>query len=236
VPKYRKESNYRKPNPGMLLEAAADMNIDLDESWCVGNSGSDVEAGSRAGCKTVLIDTPSHQKDGVSHISQDGANPDYKAVNIKEAVNIIKQHLRNAGDDQAESQEATAEPAHEVNEATHDVSEVAEPAPQARQHEPEPDQQDQPVQRQNSATATDDLLGSILAQLKSMQRAEMFQEFSVMRLMAGVVQVIVLFCLLVTVWFLMSPSRQDNLVFMSLGFAVVLQLMALTFYIMHGRK
>ena len=83
---------------------------------------------------------------------------------------------------------------------------------------------------------TDDLLGSILAQLKSMQRAEMFQEFSVMRLMAGVVQVVVLFCLLITVWFLMSPIRQDNLVFISLGFAVVLQLMTLTFYMMPGRK
>ncbi|KPK36543.1 MAG: hypothetical protein AMJ65_16050, partial [Phycisphaerae bacterium SG8_4] len=52
VPKYRKESNYRKPNPGMLLEAADDMNIDLGDSWCIGNSSSDVEAGSHAGCKT----------------------------------------------------------------------------------------------------------------------------------------------------------------------------------------
>jgi len=34
----------------------------------------------------------------------------------------------------------------------------------------------------------------------------------------------------------MSPNRQDNLVFTALGFAIVLQLMALTFYTMHGRK
>ena len=236
VPKYRKESNYRKPNPGMLLEAADDMNIDLGESWCIGNNSSDVQAGSRAGCKTVLIDTPPHQREAGSPISPGEASPDYRAVNIKEAVNIIKKHLRSPGDEKPQSQEATVEvtePAHEIGQ---DVCEVAEPAPQAQQHEPEPERQEQPPARQIPTATTDELLGGILAQLKSMQRAEMFDEFSVMRLMAGVVQILVLFCLLVTVWFLMSPNRQDNLVFMALGFAIVLQLMALTFYTMHGRK
>jgi hypothetical protein len=69
-----------------------------------------------------------------------------------------------------------------------------------------------------------------------MQRDEMFGEFSVMRLIAGVMQIVVLFCLLATVWFLMSPVRQDSSVFMALGFAVVFQLMALTFYIMQGKR
>ncbi|MEA3226002.1 MAG: HAD family hydrolase [Planctomycetota bacterium] len=236
VPKYRKESEYRKPNPGMLIEAADDMNIDLSESWCVGNSGSDVEAGSRAGCKTVLIDTPSHQREAGSPISPGGASPDYKAVNIKEAVNIIKKHLRSPEDEQPHSQEVVADLTEPIHEAAQNISEIAEPAPQAERHEPEPERQEQPPVRQIPTATTDELLGGILAQLKSTQRAEMFHEFSVMRLMAGVVQVIVLFCLLVTVWFLMSPNRQDNLVFIALGFAVVLQLMALTFYTMHGRK
>ncbi len=221
VPKYRKESNYRKPNPGMLLEAADDMNIELGESWCIGNSSSDVEAGSQAGCKTVLIDTPSHQREAGSPISPAEVNPDYKAVNIKEAVNIIKKHLRSAVDEKPEAREAAENQLEPAPEPTRQVSEVAEPSPPER-HIP--------------TATTDELLGDILAQLKNTQREEMFHEFSVMRLMAGVVQVIVLFCLLVTVWFLMSPNRQDNLVFMSLGFAIVLQLMALTFYTMHGRK
>ncbi len=236
VPKYRKESDYRKPNPGMLLEAADDMNIDLDESWCIGNSSRDVQAGSRAGCKTVLVDTPSHHRQASSPISSGGASPDYKAVNIKEAVNIIKKHLRSAGDEKPQSQEAAVDLTEPAHEAAQDVSETAEPDPQAQQREPEPERQEQSPERQIPTATTDELLGGILAQLKSMQRTEMFDEFSVMRLMAGVVQVIVLFCLLVTVWFLMSPSRQDNLVFMALGSAIVLQLMALTFYTMHGRR
>jgi len=69
-----------------------------------------------------------------------------------------------------------------------------------------------------------------------MQRSDMFGEFSIMRLMAGIIQILVLFCLLISIWFLMSPNRQDNSVFIALGFAMVLQVMSLTFYIMHGRK
>ena len=232
VPKYRKESNYRKPNPGMLLEAADDMSIDLGESWCIGNNSSDVEAGLKAGCKTVLLDAPSRQREAGSPVLPDGVAPDYKAVNIKEAVNIIKKHLRSADDDHPEVEAATADRTEPADQTAPQVSEVAEPAPQAEQRETQPEQQEQDT----PASTTDELLRDILAQLKRLQRTQMFHEFSVMRLMAGVVQILVLFCLLVTVWFLMSPNRQDNLVFMALGFAVVLQLMTLTFYTMHGRK
>jgi len=83
---------------------------------------------------------------------------------------------------------------------------------------------------------TEQLLGSILGQLKSMQRDNIFSEFSIMRLIAGIVQIIVLFCLLISIWFLMSPARQVDSVLITLGFAILLQLMSLTFYIMHGRK
>ena len=46
----------RKPMPGMLLKAAAEHNIDLYQSWMIGDILNDVEAGNRAGCKTILID------------------------------------------------------------------------------------------------------------------------------------------------------------------------------------
>lgn len=45
----------RKPEPGMLLKAATDLNIDLANSWMVGDSDSDVQAGHTAGCRTLLI-------------------------------------------------------------------------------------------------------------------------------------------------------------------------------------
>jgi D-glycero-D-manno-heptose 1,7-bisphosphate phosphatase len=46
----------RKPAPGMLRRAAADHGIDLAESWMIGDILDDIEAGRRAGCRTVLID------------------------------------------------------------------------------------------------------------------------------------------------------------------------------------
>ena len=46
----------RKPNPGLLLDAAREMNIDLSASFMVGDRWSDVAAGQRAGCTSFFID------------------------------------------------------------------------------------------------------------------------------------------------------------------------------------
>lgn len=84
---------------------------------------------------------------------------------------------------------------------------------------------------------TEQLLAGILEQLRRMQKAQMFTaEFSLLRLLAGIVQVFVPFCLLLAFWFLMGTHRQDNNVFVALGFAAVLQMMALTFYLMQGHR
>lgn len=48
--------NCRKPLPGMILEAASIYDIDLKESYMIGDRWRDVEAGKRAGCKTIFID------------------------------------------------------------------------------------------------------------------------------------------------------------------------------------
>lgn len=45
----------RKPKPGMILQAAADFNIDLEKSYMVGDGKHDVAAGRNAGCRTVLL-------------------------------------------------------------------------------------------------------------------------------------------------------------------------------------
>jgi D-glycero-D-manno-heptose 1,7-bisphosphate phosphatase len=56
----------RKPQPGMLLQAAKELDLNLEHSWFVGDILDDVEAGNRAGCRTVLVDLgtealPTHQ-------------------------------------------------------------------------------------------------------------------------------------------------------------------------------
>ena len=47
----------RKPKPGMLLKAAERFNINLEESYMIGDGENDIYAGKNAGCKTVLVTT-----------------------------------------------------------------------------------------------------------------------------------------------------------------------------------
>lgn len=53
----------RKPKPGMLLRAAKDFNIDLSQSWMIGDGENDVKAGKAAGCRTALIGTEGHDQE-----------------------------------------------------------------------------------------------------------------------------------------------------------------------------
>lgn len=55
VPELKIDCSCRKPKPGMLLQAAKDFNIILEESWMIGDSENDIQAGKKAGCNTALI-------------------------------------------------------------------------------------------------------------------------------------------------------------------------------------
>ena len=55
IPELKFDCDCRKPKPGMLLQAAADFNIDLSASYMVGDGENDVECGKAAGCTPVLL-------------------------------------------------------------------------------------------------------------------------------------------------------------------------------------
>lgn len=55
VPELKIDCECRKPKPGMLLKAAKDFNIDLANSWMIGDGENDIKAGIAAGCRTALI-------------------------------------------------------------------------------------------------------------------------------------------------------------------------------------
>ena len=54
-PELKFDCECRKPKPGMLIQAAKDFNIDLSQSWMIGDNENDIKAGQAAGCKTALI-------------------------------------------------------------------------------------------------------------------------------------------------------------------------------------
>ena len=232
IAKYRKDSDLRKPKPGMLLKAAEEMNIDLEQSWMIGNAYHDIKAGKLAGCRTILIDSSAHP---ALRKAMDPV-PDKKAVNIKEAVNIIKMYDQQAA--ASKSRVATETVPHPAATKQPDL-ETAKPEP-----EPTPTAADvhyTPAATTGTKTAsehslhaerTHGLLEEMVRHLKNMQRGEMFEEFKLMKMLAGVVQFLVAVCLLVSFWFFKDPTRPASSVHTMIGYAIVLQLMVIAFYIM----
>ena len=63
IPELKIDCDCRKPKPGLFFKAAEDFNIDLSQSWMVGDGKNDVLAGNNAGCKTALIGTEDYGQD-----------------------------------------------------------------------------------------------------------------------------------------------------------------------------
>lgn len=85
VPELKIECNCRKPKPGMLLAAAERYNIDLSQSWMIGDMTMDILAGQNAGTHTALVKTGHGGQDGYYKIQ----DPDIIADDILDAVQMI---------------------------------------------------------------------------------------------------------------------------------------------------
>jgi D-glycero-D-manno-heptose 1,7-bisphosphate phosphatase len=71
----------RKPEPGMLLDAARALNLDLGRSWMVGDRWRDIDCGRRAGVRTVFID--------FGYAEELRAAPDFTVKSFDEAAEVI---------------------------------------------------------------------------------------------------------------------------------------------------
>ncbi|GAB63809.1 hydrolase [Candidatus Jettenia caeni] len=85
IPDYAMACTCRKPAPGLLFLAAHELNIDLKQSWFIGDILNDVEAGRRAGCKTVLIDNGNETE----WVLSPNRMPHYIMENLLEAAHLI---------------------------------------------------------------------------------------------------------------------------------------------------
>jgi D-glycero-D-manno-heptose 1,7-bisphosphate phosphatase len=84
VPTLAVESAFRKPNPGMLEQARDDLGIDLVASTMVGDATTDILAGQRSGCRTILVKTGLAGEDGRAD-----AVADHIAADLSAAVDLI---------------------------------------------------------------------------------------------------------------------------------------------------
>ena len=94
IEKYKIECYCRKPNPGMLLNAAKEHDIDLGKSYVIGDKWSDIEAGKNAGCQAILVLT-GHGTGELSKMKIDNCPV---AADLYEAVNTYIVGKNNSPD------------------------------------------------------------------------------------------------------------------------------------------
>ena len=75
------DCDCRKPKPGMLLRAARELDIDLAQSWMVGDRWRDIDCGHAAGCRTIFIDR--------GYAEELRQKPHFLAGNLAQAADII---------------------------------------------------------------------------------------------------------------------------------------------------
>jgi len=74
----------RKPGIGMIQNAVADLNIDLGQSWLIGDTTTDIQTAANAGLRSILIGTGSGGKDAKHPV-----RPDHAARDVLEAVKLL---------------------------------------------------------------------------------------------------------------------------------------------------
>ena len=84
IPHLATESRYRKPDPGMIEQAEQDLGVDPSRSFMVGDASTDILAGKRAGCRTILVNTGFAGGDGNVDVT-----PDVTVADLAAAVEWI---------------------------------------------------------------------------------------------------------------------------------------------------
>lgn len=92
VPEYTMDCRCRKPEPGMLEDAAAKHGLDLSVSYMIGDKSTDVEVGQRAGCRTVLLKSGYGER-VLSGEYQWKVEADFVADTLVEAIDWVVEDL-----------------------------------------------------------------------------------------------------------------------------------------------
>jgi D,D-heptose 1,7-bisphosphate phosphatase len=237
VERYAVESPLRKPQPGMLLEAARQHDLDLGASWMVGDGSRDIEAGQRAGCRTIRV--RSGHEDPESQASP--VQADFGARNLVDAAKLILQQDRQPAPARTEPS-ATPVPgaAAAPTGPSADLAGASQPppaqAPQADRagqgpasapvESAEAPRQPRPPAPINPHQFRRELLGYV----RQIARAGTAEEFNPAKLVGGIVQILALVGLLMTLWKMIEG--QTSLALMWGQVTMVGQLMALTLFVL----
>lgn len=87
--RFREECNCRKPKPGLVVQAAKEMNLDPEKSYVVGDRWSDIKTAANCGATSILVRTGYGRGDEQYIGPQQKIQPDFKADDLSEAVDWI---------------------------------------------------------------------------------------------------------------------------------------------------
>jgi len=229
VEEYARESVDRKPQPGMLLRAAKELTLDLTASWMVGDSPRDVEAGQRAGCRTIRVRSATEDDGGDALASREtphleagadeDAQADFTVRNLVDAARVIVREVAGA-------------PAVAAGEFDAAGTKTAGA---------------QPVRQPLDKMSNSQVLREIASHLREQELIDEESDFSISRLAATLVQMLAIVAL---IWGLVSipgimadesglsvaVENKRIAVHVALLTAGVLQLVALTFFVISRRR
>lgn len=95
VKKYKLSCDCRKPRIGLFLKAAKEHDIDLSNSWVIGDGVNDVVAGNKTGCKNILLaNTESMENLRLIQQQLGDIKPDFIIKRLPEAIKIIKKFVK----------------------------------------------------------------------------------------------------------------------------------------------
>jgi D-glycero-D-manno-heptose 1,7-bisphosphate phosphatase len=90
IERFRVDCECRKPKPGLLLQAAKDLEIEMQGSWMIGDGLTDIKAGKGAGCRTLLM---GRMKCELCHLmDEEDARPDAVCSNLLGAFDTIERY------------------------------------------------------------------------------------------------------------------------------------------------
>jgi D-glycero-D-manno-heptose 1,7-bisphosphate phosphatase len=233
VERYRHDPDLRKPKPGMLLRAAEKLALDLSRSWMIGDAPRDIDAGAAAGCRTILFHHPSIAASRA--VSDPGKS---KPEQVVSTLSAAIEYIASAREVPANGPAGGPDPAPGAAQAPHhapDVPQKASPPPAgprpgatASMPTPLPAESRGPgASGDNGPPRSETILLEILHELRR-SREQPHSDFSVSKLLAGIVQIVALAVLFVTY------LRQDDQA-STLLVAIFLQALTIALLIM-GRQ
>jgi D-glycero-D-manno-heptose 1,7-bisphosphate phosphatase len=206
--RYRQDSDLRKPKPGMILQAERQLALDLPRSWVVGDAPRDIEAGKAAGCRTILVNNPSLTKSPAAE-EPETVKPDFEVESLAEAMEVIARHHAQKPEPAEPQPEPAPTPAAITEEPAPsesigafvpvqpDVQHDSQSGPEEPEKSPEPNRAETKVENieppsiPRGRSKSEILLGQILDELRR-RHEHPEHDFSVSKLVAGIVQVLAL--------------------------------------------